>query len=80
MKRYQSIGPGAYTVEEVRWCYATYNFLVSQLDDEGRAKRSIPLRSRRPAAWRLQAVLAAAKAPAVDQYVEMEDEGPRPLR
>ncbi len=80
LKRYPSIGPGAYTVEEVRWCDATYDFLVSQLDDEGRAKHSIPLRTRHPAAGRLQAAKAAAQAPAADQYVEMEDEGPRPLR
>jgi hypothetical protein len=48
LKLYPSIGPGAYNVEEVRWCDATYDFLVNQLDDEGRAKRSIPLRTRRP--------------------------------
>ena len=60
LKRYPSIGPGAYTVEEVRWCDATYDFLVSQLDDEGRAKHIIPLRTRRPAAGRLQAALATA--------------------
>jgi hypothetical protein len=60
LKCYQSIGPGAYNVEEVRWCNATYDILVSHLDDEGRAKRSIPLRTRRPAAGRLQAAPAAA--------------------
>ncbi len=60
MKRDPSIGPGAYYVEEVLWCYATYNFLVSHLDDEGRAKRSIPLRTRHPAAGRLQAAPAVA--------------------
>ena len=53
---------------------------MSQLDDEGSAKHSIPLRTRRPAAGRLQAGLAAAKAPAADQYVEIKDEGQRPLR
>jgi hypothetical protein len=35
-------------------------FLVSQLDDKGSAKHSIPLRTRRPAAGRLQAAPAAA--------------------
>jgi hypothetical protein len=80
LKRYPSIGPGAYNVEEVRWCDATYDFLVSQLDDEGRAKSSIPLCTLRPPAGRLQAALAAAQAPAVNQYFEMEDEGPQPFR
>jgi hypothetical protein len=27
LKRYQSIGPGAYNFEELRWCDATYDFL-----------------------------------------------------
>ncbi len=68
LKRYQSIGPGAYNFEELRWCYATNDFLVSQLDDEGRVKRCIPRRTRRPPAGRPQAAQAApVAAPAASQ-------------
>jgi hypothetical protein len=87
LKRYPSIGPGAYNFEELRWCDATYDFLVSQLDDEGRVKRGIPRRTRRPPAGRLQAAQAApvaapaaAQAPAADQNLETEDDYTQPLR
>jgi hypothetical protein len=91
LKRYPSIGPGAYNFEELRWCDATYNFLVSQLDDEGRVKRGIPWRTRRPPAGRPQAAQAASaaapvaapaptQAPAADQNLETEDDDTQPLR
>ncbi len=85
LKRYPSIGPGAYNVEEVRWCDATYDFLVSQLDDEGRVKRGIPRRTRRSPAGRPQAAQAApaaapAQAPAADQNLDTEDDDTQPLR
>jgi hypothetical protein len=36
---YPSIGPNAYTAEEVNWCNATIDYLESKLDEEDRAKR-----------------------------------------
>jgi hypothetical protein len=41
------IGPTAYTDEELKWCSATLDCLVSLLGNEERAKRKIPPSTRR---------------------------------
>jgi hypothetical protein len=62
LKKYPSVGPGAYTPEEVNWCDATYDFLLSQMDDEARIKLGLP---RRRARGGRAAAAAAAPAPAL---------------
>ncbi len=69
------------------WCDATYDFFVSQLDDEDSVQRGIPRRTLRPPAGRQQAAQAApaavaapAQAPAADQNLETEDDETQTLR
>lgn len=64
LKKYPSVGAGAYTPEEVNWCDATYDFLLSQMDDDARIKLGLPSRQRRARGGRAAAA-AAAPAPAL---------------
>ena len=51
LQHYPSIGPNAYTAEEVNWCNTTIDYLESKLDEEDHAKRALsPLKRRRGAA------------------------------
>ena len=60
VRRYPTVGPNAYTDEEIKWCNATIDFLESELDDEGCAKRALaPQRRGR----RGGAAAAASPAP-----------------
>jgi hypothetical protein len=65
LKRYPSflVVPGAYTEEEVRWCDATYDFLLSQMNDEARIKCGLPRRRGR-GCGRAAAAAPASTAPA----------------
>jgi hypothetical protein len=65
LKKYPSVGPGAYTPEEVNWCDATYDFLLSQMDDDARIKRGLPRRRARGGRAAAAAPSAAAPAPAL---------------
>ena len=46
VRRYPTVGRGAYTTDEADWCNATYDFLEKQLDDVQRAKRNLPAKKR----------------------------------
>jgi hypothetical protein len=46
VRRYPTVGRGAYTTNEADWCNATYDFLEKQLDDVQRAKRNLPAKKR----------------------------------
>ena len=65
VQRYPTVGANAYTAEEVNWCNATINYLESQLDDEGRAKRALPpmRRARRSPSAAAASPTAPASAP-----------------
>ena len=85
LRRYPSIGPNAYTVEEVHWCNGTIDYLEGLLDEEGRAKRALPALKRRrgPAAPAPAAPskppLARRTIPAVtkgDNETENDDDEP----
>ncbi len=60
LRRFPSYGDAAYISEEIAWCEKTTDFLESQLDKDGRAKRGLPTRQKRP--WSRTA--AAAQEPA----------------
>ena len=62
VRRYPTIGRGAYTAEEVNWCDATFDFLEGRLDEMQRARRNLPAkkRARRSASAAPAAATAAA--------------------
>ncbi len=43
---FHTIGQNAYNAEQIKWCEATIDSLEGQLDEEGRAKRSMPPKKR----------------------------------
>lgn len=57
LRNFPSLGPNAYTAEEIKWCEATIDYLGGQLSDEARLVRSMP------AARRTRGGRAAAAAP-----------------
>jgi hypothetical protein len=67
LRQRQEIGPTAYTDEELKWCLAMLNYLVSLLGNEERAKRKIPPstpRNRSAPADDDDAVAASVASPA----------------
>ena len=72
LQRYPSIGANAYNEEEVRWCQATFDFLASSMDDEGRTKRNLP-----PARRRAPRGAAAAAAPPAARAAPSTKKGAR---
>ena len=42
LRNFLSLGPNAYTAEEIKWCEATIDYLGGRLSDEARLVRSMP--------------------------------------
>jgi hypothetical protein len=77
LRNFPSLGPNAYTPEEIKWCEATMDFLEGQLSDEARAVRSLPPAKR---ARLMRAAAAAAPSRAHASKTPPQKPPPQPRK
>ncbi len=46
LHNFPTLGPNAYTAEEIKWCKSTIDYLEGRLSDEARLVRSMPAARR----------------------------------